>query len=30
VLLGERLSRWQLVGIGSALTAVVLIVSGSR
>jgi drug/metabolite transporter (DMT)-like permease len=30
VLLGERLSRWQIVGIGSALTAVVLIVSGGR
>ena len=28
VLLGERLNRWQVIGIGSALTAVVLIVSG--
>jgi drug/metabolite transporter (DMT)-like permease len=30
VLLGERLSRWQVIGVGSALTAVVLIVSGGR
>jgi drug/metabolite transporter (DMT)-like permease len=30
VLLGERLDRWQVIGVGSALTAVVLIVSGGR
>jgi len=30
VLLGERLNRWQVIGVGSALTAVVLIVSGGR
>jgi drug/metabolite transporter (DMT)-like permease len=30
VLLGERLHRWQVIGVGSALAAVVLIVSGGR
>jgi drug/metabolite transporter (DMT)-like permease len=30
VVLGERLSRWQVTGVGCALVAVVLIVSGGR
>jgi drug/metabolite transporter (DMT)-like permease len=30
VVLGERLSRWQLTGVGCAMAAVVLIVSGGR
>jgi drug/metabolite transporter (DMT)-like permease len=28
--LGERLNRWQITGVGCALTAIVLIVSGGR
>jgi drug/metabolite transporter (DMT)-like permease len=30
LVLGERLSRWQVTGVGCALVAVVLIVSGGR
>jgi drug/metabolite transporter (DMT)-like permease len=30
VVLGERLNLWQVSGVGCALTAVVLIVSGGR
>ena len=30
VVLGERLNQWQVTGVGCALTAVVLIVSGGR
>jgi len=30
IVLGERLHPWQVTGVGCALAAVVLIVSGSR
>lgn len=30
IVLGERLNRWQITGLGCAMTAVVLIVSGGR
>jgi drug/metabolite transporter (DMT)-like permease len=29
-ILGERLGRWQILGVGCALTAIVLIIGGSR
>jgi drug/metabolite transporter (DMT)-like permease len=29
VVLGERLNSWQIVGVGCALTAIVLIVRGA-
>jgi drug/metabolite transporter (DMT)-like permease len=30
VILGERLNGWQVTGVGCAMAAVVLIVSGGR
>jgi len=30
VVLGERLNAWQISGVGCALVAIVLIVSGGR